>query len=83
MSYSDAVAYGELVEMAKSKIDDGGMMSMAATKLELFLVPGLSRAPVKFELQELNHQQYRKTTLIGVVYGSPIAMKGVTLACKN
>lgn len=53
------------------------------TKLEFDRIPDLSRAPVRFEPYELNHGQYNRNTLIRVVYGAPISMKGVTLACKN
>lgn len=71
------------MEMANSKIEVGGSVPVTATKLEFDRVPGLSKAPVKFELHELNHQQYWKTALIGVLYGTPIATKGIMLACKT
>lgn len=58
-------------------------MPYVVMKLEFDRLPGLNRVPIRFEPHELNRNQCRRTVLIGVVYGAPIAMKGITLACKN
>lgn len=64
-------------------MEEGSYLPYVVTKLELNSIPGLNRALVRFELHELNHSQYRKIAFIGVIYGAPIAMKGITLDCKN
>lgn len=54
--YRDAVVCEENVGMAKSQTKESFMMPMATTKLEFDGALGLNRAPIKFELHELNHQ---------------------------
>lgn len=71
------------VDVPKGSLEDSAFLPYVVTKLEFDRIPESSRAPIRFELHELNHSQYRKSALIGVIYGAPIPMKGITLAYKN
>lgn len=82
LSFSDVVTLGNCVEVAGSKEEPDRFMPFVTTRLQFDRRLGLNRAPIRFESHEHNHNQYRRT-LIGVIYGSQIAMKGITLACKN
>lgn len=77
------VSIGDYLDGAGAKEEADRFMPFVTTKLEFDPRPRLNWAPIRFESHELNHNQYHSTTLIGVIYGSPIAMKGITLACKN
>lgn len=84
ISISDALAFGgEDREGIKVNLEEGSFLPHVVTKLEFDHLSGLHRTSVRFKAHELNHILYQKMALIGVIYSSPIVMKGISLGCKN